>query len=302
MGRPELRLFVEGGGFFEAPRWRHGRWWVSDFYRHVVLTIDESGRQSTVVEVPGQPSGLGWLPDGSMVIASMTDNRLLRLADGSLTELADLTPHCGGHLNDLVVDRHGHTFVGNFGFDLVNGADPHPAQLIRVDPDGTVSTAAHDLHFPNGSVITSDGRTLIVGETMANRFTAFDLADDGTLANRRQWATFGPEPTGSTLTDVVPQLLVGVDGCSLDAEGRIWAADVFGARAIRVAAGGEILAEIPAPPGLNFVACQLGGADGRTLLLCAVPDDFDHRRVEAYEASLFTVTVDVPGARVKGEN
>ena len=296
MGTRALHQLINGGGFFEGPRWHDGRWWVSDFYRHQVMTIDVDGTESVVVEVPGQPSGLGWLPDGSLVIASMKDHRVLRFADGQLTELADLTERCGGHLNDLVVDRNGHIFVGNFGFDLMGGGDPQPAQLTRVDPSGTVSTAAHGLHFPNGSVITADGRTLIVGETTANRYTAFDLADDGMLSNRRVWAAFGPEPAGSTLTEVLPQLVVGVDGCSLDAEGHIWAADALSPRAIRVAPGGEIVEELPAPAGLRFFACQLGGDDGRTLLLCAAPDYFEHLRVEAYEALLFTTQVDVPHA------
>lgn len=296
MGTRALQMLVGGGGFFEGPRWRDGRWWVSDFYRHRVVTVDDAGAETLVVEVPGQPSGLGWLPDDSLVIASMKDHRVLRFAERTLTELADLTERCGGHLNDLVVDRHGHVFVGNFGFDLMGGGDPQPAQLTRVDPDGTVSTAAHGLHFPNGSVITADGRTLIVGETTANRYTAFDLADNGMLSNRRVWASFGPEPAGSTIAEVLPQLIVGVDGCTLDADNHIWAADALGQRVIRVAPGGAIVEEITAPEGLGFFACQLGGDDGRTLLLCAAPDYFEHLRVEAFEAMLFTTTVDVPHA------
>lgn len=296
MGNRVLNQLIDGGGFFEGPRWRDGRWWVSDFYRHRVVSVDPDGTETLVVEVPGQPSGLGWLPDGSMVIASMKDHRVLRFADGTLSEIADLTEHCDGHLNDLVVDRYGHIFVGNFGFDLMGGGDPHPAKLMRIDPDGTVTTAADGLQFPNGSVITADGQTLIVGETTANRYTAFDLADDGTLSNRRPWATFGPEPVGTTFAEVLPQAVVAVDGCTLDADNHIWAADALGARVIRVAPGGEIVDQIAAPEGLGFFACQLGGDDGRTLLLCAAPDYFEQLRSVAREAVLFTTTVDVPHA------
>lgn len=296
MAARTLTTLVEGGHFYEGPRWRDGRWWVSDFYAHQVQTVTPDGTVEVVVEVPGQPSGLGWLPDGSLVITSMKDQRILRLADGALTELADLSGLAGGHLNDLVTDAAGHTFVGNFGFDLMGGGDPATAALIRVDADGTVAVAAEDLHFPNGSVITPDGRTLIVGETTGNRYTAFDLAADGTLSNRRTWASFGALPEADTFVEGLAQITVAPDGCTLDADGHIWAADALGNRAVLVAEGGEILDEIPAPEGLGVYACQLGGPDGRTLLLCAAPDFFEHNRAGATEAVLLTTTVDVPHA------
>jgi len=291
-----LQTLFEGGGFFEGPRWHDGTWWVSDFYRHQVATYDAAGTESVQFEVEAQPSGLGWLPDGSLVVSSMKDHRVLRWAEGALTELADLSEHCGGHLNDLVVDQHGHAFVGNFGFDLMGGGAPASAPIVRVDPDGTVTVAAEDLRFPNGTVITPDGATLIVGETIGNRYTAFDLAADGTLSNRRVWAELGPLPDAETFEEGLGQITVAPDGCALDAEGHIWAADALGNRAVRIAPGGAIVEELPAPEGLGIYALMLGGDDGRTMLLCSAPDFFEHNRANAREAVLLTTTVDVPHA------
>jgi sugar lactone lactonase YvrE len=292
----EVSLLFSGGGFFEGPRWRDGTWWVSDFYRHQVSRISTDGHETVVVEVAAQPSGLGWLPDGSLVISSMKDHRLLRYADGELSILADLSAHAGGHLNDLVTDGQGRSYVGNFGFDLMGGGAPAPADLIRVDPDGSVTVAATDLQFPNGSVITPDGSTLIVGETTGNRYSAFTIGVDGTLGDRRDWATFGPMPVADSIAEGLTQLSVAPDGCTLDAEGRIWAADALGNRCVLVEEGGAILDEIRVPDGLGVYACALGGDDGRTLLICSAPDFFEHNRAAAREAVLFTTTVDVPHA------
>ena len=298
MAARELRTLLEGGSFFEGPRWHEGRWWVSDFYRHLVLTVDADGRAEEVLTVEGQPSGLGWLSDGSLLVVSMRDRRVLRRSpDGKIARHADIAEHCGGHANDMVVDAHGHAFVGNFGFDLMAGEDPAPAALVRVDPDGSASVAAEDLLFPNGSVITPDGRTLIVGETAGARYTAFTIADDGSLTERRVWAQVAPAPQlGGTLPELLGQLRFGPDGCALDADEHIWAADAIGARCARVAPGGEIVDEVRAPGGLGVFACMLGGEDGRTLLLCCAPDFQEHNRANAREAVLLTTAVDVPHA------
>jgi sugar lactone lactonase YvrE len=292
-----IDTLLEGGSFFEGPRWHEGRWWVSDFYRHLVLAVDEDGRAEEVMTVEGQPSGLGWMPDGSLLVVSMVDHRILRRSpDGAVSLHADLSEHCTGHLNDMVVDGSGRAYAGNFGFDLMGGADPRPAALIRVDPDGSASIAAEDLLFPNGSVITPDGRTLIVGETSGARYTAFTIADDGTLEDRRVWAQVAPTPPHTTLAETLGQLRFGPDGCGLDAEGHIWSADEVGARCARLAPGGEIVDEVAMPEGLNVFACMLGGADGRTLLMCAAPDFHQEARTAAREAVLLTTTVDVPHA------
>lgn len=296
MSARDVQVLFEGGCFFEGPRWRDGVWWVSDFYRHQIATYGTDGTETVRFEVPTQPSGLGWLSDGSLIVASMTDRTVRREVDGELDVLADLSHLAGGHLNDLVVDRNDHVFVGNFGFDLMGGAPVRSADLVRVDPDGSAVIAATDLAFPNGAVITPDGSTLIVGETMGNRYSAFDLAADGTLTNRRDWATFGPAVEGEDVGELLGAAGVAPDGCSLDADGNIWVADALGARAILVAPGGAILDEIRVPGDLGVFACQLGGEDGRTLLLCAAPDFFEHNRAAAREAVLFTTRVESPHA------
>jgi sugar lactone lactonase YvrE len=145
-------------------------------------------------------------------------------------------------------------------------------------------------------VITPDGATLVVGETWGNRFTAFDLAADGSLGNRRVWAQFGPLPAGTAIPDLVPQVVLGPDGCTLDADGHIWVADGFHGRVARVAPGGAVVDEIAAPDGMGVFACMLGGEDGRTLLMCCAPDFLEHNRAPVREAVLVAAQVDVPHA------
>jgi sugar lactone lactonase YvrE len=296
MAGRQLHTLLEGGAFFESPRWHEGRWWVSDFYRHLVMTVDTDGGTEEILSVEGQPSGLGWMPDGSLLVISMRDHRILRWSGDGVTVHADVSEHCGGHLNDMVVDARGRAYAGNFGFDLMAFGDPATATLVRVDPDGTAHVAAEDMLFPNGSVITPDGRTLIVGETAGARYTAFTIEDDGSLTDRRIWAQVAPTPEITTFEEALAQLRFGPDGCGLDAEGHIWSADEVGARCVRLAPGGEIVDEIAAPDGLDFFACMLGGEDGRTLLICAAPDFAEANRTAAHEAVLLTTTVDVPHA------
>ena len=292
-----LKPLFEGGRYFEAPRWRDGRWWVSDFYRHAVFTETPHGRSEKVLDVEQQPSGLGWLPDGSLLVVSMKNRQLLRRSPaGHVSVHAELSTLCRGPCNDMVVDAHGTAWVGSFGFDLMGGADAQPSVLLRVDADGRAQVAADRLFFPNGAVLSPDGRTLIVGETLGNRFTAWTIGDDGRLHDRRIWAQFGPEPELGPVPQVLPQLKVAPDGCALDAEGQIWAADAIGGRCIRVAAGGTITDQIAAPAGMGVFACMLGGDDGKTLLLCAAPDFYEHNRAQADEAVLYTARVDVPHA------
>ncbi len=293
----DINLLTDGGSFFEGPRWHNNTWWVSDFYRHGVYTVSTDGLVDKVVDVPQQPSGLGWLPDGSLLYVSMVDQKVMRrMPDGQTSVWADLTGHATGHVNDLVVANDGNAWVGNFGFDLMEGGDLKPTKLMRIDPEGKLSVAAENLLFPNGMVITPDQKTLVVGETFGNRMTAFTIADDGELYDRRDWASFGPEPAPGPRAEMLTQLSVGPDGCCLDAEGQIWIADAFNQRCIRVAEGGEITDEIAAPEGLGVFACMLGDTDGRTLLMCCAPDSAAKRRKKANEASLYTARVAVPHA------
>jgi sugar lactone lactonase YvrE len=291
-----LTTLFEGGSYFECPRWREDRWWVSDFYRHAVYSYDRDGRERLEFEVEAQPSGLGWLPDGDLLVVSMKDHRILRRsADGNVATHAQLSELADGHLNDMIVDRQGRAFVGNFGFDLMGGGTPAPATLVRIDPDGTAAVAAQDLWFPNGTVITDDG-TLIVAETFAARLTAFDIQPDGSLDHRRVWAQVQPSPAPADTEAMLSEVSFAPDGCALDAEGHVWAANALGGPVCRVAPGGRIVDEVALPEGLGGFACGLGGEDGRTLIVCAAPDFHEQARAAAREAVLLTATVDVPHA------
>ena len=263
MGR-EIQVLAEGVYFGEGPRWRQGRLWFSDFHAHAVMSVSLAGDLRTELEIDDQPSGLGWAPDGSLLIVSMIKRQVLRrLADGQLEVHADLSGVADFHCNDMVVDALGRAYVGNFGFDLGAAiaergseavwANAPTARLALVLPDGQVRVAASDMHFPNGSVITPDGRALIVAETLASRLTAFDIGPDGGLSNRRIWApTPGPP-----------------DGIALDASGAIWVASPRAGDCVRVAEGGEVLETIDA--GQACYACMLGGEDGRTLFMMTAP-------------------------------
>lgn len=284
MTERSLKVLADTGSFYEGPRWHDGRWWVSDFYRHAVVAITPGGVPEMVMRVDQQPSGLGWLPDGTLLVVSMKDRRLLcRRSDGEADEVADLSGLASWHLNDMVVDPLGRAWIGNFGYDIFGGGSPSPANIIRVDPDGTTAVAAEDMKFPNGSVVTPDGATLIVGESAGLRYTAFTIAGDGSLVDRRIWAQPSDPP-------------VAPDGCCLDAEDRIWAADALGNRCVRLAEGGVVLDELRPPGGLNVYACMLGGDDGCTLLMCAAPGFLEHERASANDAVLLTARVEIPHA------
>jgi len=291
----EISTVVTGMSYLECPRWHDQRIWFSDFYTGRVLSAAEDGSDlRTEAEVPQQPSGLGWLPDGRLLIVSMRDGRILRReADGTLVTHADVSGYIGGHLNDMVVDAQGRAFAGEFGFDLMGGGDLQPGVLVRVDPDGTATRVADDLLFPNGSVITENG-TLLVDETFGNRVSAFDITADGSLTNRRTWATFADPPTERGQQKMLGQIAVAPDGCCYDADGAMWIADGLNGRVIRVRQGGEIAEEISV--GSGAFACMLGGADGRTLYICSAPDFFEEARKNAREATLVAARVDTPHA------
>ena len=291
----QANAVITGLSYLECPRWHEQRIWFSDFYTYRVYSAAEDGSDlRTEAEVPQQPSGLGWLPDGRLLVVSMRDARLLRReADGSLVTHADLASQVTGYPNDMVVDSRGRAFIGEFGFDLMAGAPLEPACLLRVDPDGTVTKVAEDMWFPNGSVITDDG-VLVVSETFGNRMTAFDIADDGALTNRRTWAKFGDLPTDRELGKALTQVVVAPDGCCLDADGALWVADAMGGPVLRVRHGGKIDEEIQADTGV--FACMLGGTDGLTLFLCAAPDFHEEARKNAREGRLLATRVDTPHA------
>ena len=287
-----LETMVGGGAFFECPRWHDGRLWVSDYWGYQVLAIASEGTTETVAQVPGAPSGLGWLPDDTLLVVSMLDTKLLR--EEAAMPYADLSASSGPQSNDMVVDAAGRAYVSTIDFEAV--AEMAATTLVRVDPDGSVSVAAEGLLFPNGSVITPDGSTLIVAESWGQRLTAFDLQADGSLANRREWAGFAP-PQAPAGPGQPAQWGCAPDGITLDAEGAVWVADAANKRAIRVREGGELLEEIRAGD-LDVIACTLGGDDGHTLFLCTTPD-FRLPPEEAARtrpARILTCRVEVPHA------
>jgi len=272
-------VLIEGLVFPEGPRWRDGKLWFSDMHAHRVMTVDTHGKLESIVQVPANPSGLGWLPDGRLLIVSMTDRRLLRYDGERLEEVADLSALAPGHCNDMVVDAQGRAYVGNFGFDFDGGETPVSTNLILVTPEGEARTVADGLVFPNGMVITPGGDTLIVGETFGARLSAFDIATDGSLSNRRVWAQ---------LDGAVP------DGICLDEEAAVWVASPVSNSFLRVLEGGEITTRIEVDQ--MAIACMLGGADRRTLF-CLTSAAVGPEEVKADpRARIETVEVDVPGA------
>lgn len=256
---------VAGGfTFLEAPRWHEGALWLSDFYSHRVLRYSD-GEFTTVCMVPGQPSGLGFAPNGDLLVVSMLDQRLLRLRDGWLETVADLSSLCDGPANDMVVDGNGRAYVGNDG----QLRPLTPTVLIRCDLDGSCQVAADGVIAPNGSVISRDGR-LIVAETFAGRLSAWAIAPDGSLSDRHTWASFASTGQPSTLDEAVVQVSVLPDGICTDALGQVWVADAGGSGVWCVQEGGRVVDHVETGD-LTAYAVALGDPDGRTLYICAAP-------------------------------
>jgi sugar lactone lactonase YvrE len=279
---PGFEELVSGLAFPEAARWHDGQLWFSDMHDGRVYRVDGAGAPVAVVDVPGQPAGLGWLPDGRLLVVSMHDRRLLRLDPHGLTEAADLSGVAAWHCNDMVVDRDGNAYVGNFGDDSLPGTPVTPADIALVRPDGTVSVAAAGLEFPNGAVISPDGRTFTVAETRSEppRLTRFDVHADGSLGGRRVFAEFGAESP---------------DGICLDAEDAIWIASWSSNEVVRVRAGGEIV-ERRSTGAAGAYSCALGGPDGRTLFVCVAETWQAELARQERTGRIVMTSVDVPGA------
>ncbi len=261
-------ILTEGIYFGEGPRWHQDRLWFSDFYAHQVCSVSLAGDLRTELAFDGQSSGLGWMPDGSLLVVRMELREVWRRwPDGRFERHADVTAHSAHLCNDMVVDGAGRAYVGNFGFDLdaaMQARGPagviadHPTTLLAlVQPDGTVSDAApgEKFSFPNGMVITPDGATLIVAETFGLRLTALDIGADGTLSGRREWAPVAPR---------LP------DGICLDASGAVWIANPAAPECALIAPGGEVLDKV-VTGDLNCYACMLGGPEGRHLFMLVAP-------------------------------
>ncbi|MDP1793358.1 MAG: SMP-30/gluconolactonase/LRE family protein [Acidimicrobiales bacterium] len=275
-----MDLLVDGIDFGEGPRWHDGELWYSDFHQRAIYAVTPDGTRRTVHgDLPDQPSGLGWMPDGSLLAVAMTARKVWRFDGDTRTQWADLSNVATWHCNDMVVATDGTAYVGNFGFDLEGAAKPAAATLARVAPDGSVHAAAEELRFPNGSVITPDGTTLIVGQTMGANYIAFTINGDGTLTDRRVWAE-------------TPNMFP--DGCCFDADGAIWFADALGSQLVRVKEGGEITHQLPTP--MPTYACMLGGAEETTLYALCAPSSMTHETSGKAAGAIYAVPVDHPRA------
>lgn len=276
-----LKTLVSDLAFGEAPRWREDGLYLADMHANRIVVWRPSGFLEVVATFGSPVSGLGWLPDGRMLVVSMHDRKLLRQEpDGRFAIHGDLAAIATWHANDMVVATNGDAYVGNFGFPLETPGAFKLAKLARVTASGQVSVVADDLFFPNGSVITPDGNTLIVAESGRRTLTAFDIGPKGELSNRRDWAT-------------LPRLALP-DGICLDRDGAIWVASPPSRELLRLAEGGEILDRIETEQ--EAFACMLGGPDRRRLYVCTA-DTADPARCRAHHtARLLSVEVDVPGA------
>lgn len=275
-----ITIIADGFAFPEGPRWHDGQFWFSDQHDLLIHILDADGARVDSFPVPGGPSGLGWLPDGDLLAVSMLERRLYRRRNGEWLVHADFAGLHPGHTNDMVVDDQGRAYVGNIGFDFDEGQEAGPTLLTLVRPDGTIERAAEDMFCPNGAVITADGSTLIIAESMADRLAAFDIDADGRLSNRRIFAD---------LPGHVP------DGICLDAENHVWVASPFANEVIRVAEGGRIVERI-ATGDVQPYACMLGGEDGRSLYICCAADHDRKKTVTARSGCIAMVRVAVPHA------
>ena len=284
----DTAILIEGLYFGEGPRWHADRLWFSDFYAHAVKSVDESGDVRIELELDDQPSGLGWLPDGRLLVVAMKERAVKRLDPSGLVLHADISELTVHLCNDMVVDADGSAWVGNFGFNLdadlkARGGEvfsDHPvANLVRVDTDGSVHVAAKDLHFPNGSVITPDGNTLIVAETLAGCLTAFTINADKSLTNRRVWAP---------LPGVAP------DGICLNEHMQVWVANAVGPEVLLLAEGGDVVARVVTSQ--PCYACMLGGSDGKTLFAVTAEASDGERAGAAATGKIETVRVDAARA------
>jgi sugar lactone lactonase YvrE len=250
-----MTLLLSGLSFPESPRWHNDRLYVCDWAAEELIAVDLDGNRELIARVPSFPFCIAFTPSGQLLINAARQKAVLTLnAVGELATFADLS-HLGRIPpgNEIVVDGRGNAYVNGGGFDMMAGEAPAPGIIALVSPDGSAIEVADGIEFGNGMAITPDNRTLIVAESYAFRLTAFDIAEDGTLDNRRVWAELGEN--------------VPPDGICLDADGAVWYADVPNERCRRVAEGGDVLDEISIDRGC--FACMLGGSDGRTLFIIA---------------------------------
>ena len=302
----ELKKLTGGLYFGEGPRWHENKLWFSDFYSHKVMTLDENNSLETICEVPSQPSGLGWLPNGDLLIVSMLDRKILRFSEGSISVHADLSKHVAHKCNDMVVGRDGTAYVGNFGMGDA-GESLNSTHLMIVKSDGTVLKGPDNLLFPNGTVITEDGKNLIIAETLGAKLTSFDIEDNGELTNRKLWARTSPlfslliikflSSMGFDLSKVdfskYSKNLHVPDGICLDKKNGIWIASPTTKAVVRIEKGGNITDTINTPKGA--FACMLGGKERKTLYVI-ISNSSDPEEAQASpEGEIHSIEVEIPG-------
>jgi len=271
--------------FTESPRWHDNKMWFIDIHDKRIKTVDLSGVVETVVELPFIPNGFGLTPQGAIVVGDAFDRKIYRVDNGSLKPLADISGLTVFCLSDGIVDAKGRLYVGDIGYNFVDPkAKPvDTCVIVRVEPDGQATVVADGLCFPNGIVISSDNRTLIVGETTGHRLTAFDIADDGSLHNRRIWAQL---PSS-----------IGPDGICLDAQGGVWCANPEGRDSVvRVCEGGEITDRITIDT--HAYAVMLGGPERKHLFICSSRSHDPAVIHRDPSASFRVVEVNVAGAGI----
>jgi sugar lactone lactonase YvrE len=273
----KTKMLLSNLEFPEAPRWRNGKLFFSDFIGQKVYSVDQKGKSEVIVEMEDSPSGLGFINDGRMLIVSMQRRHLMRLDPEGLKIHADLSNFTKYNCNDSVTDTLGRTYVGNWGTKALE-SPAEPTCIFLVTKNGDARIVAENLIFPNGCIVTPDCKTFIVAETFGNELTAFDIESSGNLINRRIWAEF---------EDFTP------DGICLDEEGAVWVANPSKAEVLRVLEGGEITSSIKVND-TNVYACALGGLDGKTLFLCT------SQYLEGKRSSgrIEFVKVEVPGVEI----
>ena len=273
------RPFREGFGFLEGPRWRDGRLWVSDIACKQVLCLDADGQTIEALPTPGRPSGLGWLPDGDLLVALMDHRTLLRRRGHEWEVHADLSRLTGADINDMVVSSQGMAYVTGIGY--AEEEERRSTGVILVRPDGSATMQSGELWRPNGCVITPDQKTFLVAETRVHRLSRFTIGADGSLSNHQIVATL---PAGSW-----------ADGMCLDVDGALWIADPKRRRCVRLAANGvltDVIDTVPTP----CIACTLGGPHGRTLYLLLSELGDMAELADRSKGRIEVATVEVPGA------
>jgi sugar lactone lactonase YvrE len=291
------RVVAEGFRFPECPRWRDGRLYFSDFYGKTVYVIGEDEKAVEVCAVETRPGGLGFTPDGDLLIASQADRRILRLTnDGRLEQVADVSAMSKPPLNDMLVDYRGRAYIGTIGSDIRGGEPIVSCELLLVETDGTVSAIADDLILPNGIALSQDGGTLYVSESFGFAIWQFDVDDAGRVSNRREYVRFRDRLREPTMEGLVATGAIIPDGICLDEEGALWVGSPAGGGALRIK-DGQIMDRVDTG-SLVAVAPVLGGPERRTLYLCAGPKhlgELKHAGATG-ESCILACDVDVPGA------